>query len=118
MGLASTASGHVLVATKTGTGGALHRYSPGRTTSTTLATFAATAYSAVERRNSGEIYVELLGTPKIQRLARDGGVLALDAGLAANPNGIGRLQIGPDGQLYRLIGAANANATLEVYPVP
>jgi hypothetical protein len=118
LGLASTASGDVLVATKTSTGGALHSFSPGRSTSTTLATFTAPAYSAIERRNNGEIYVELLGTPKIQRLTRDGGVLALDAGLVENPNGIGRLQNGPDGQLYRLIGAANSNATLEVYSVP
>ncbi len=119
LNLASTGSGDVLVATKAPGGGALHRYSPATGQSTLVAAFPVPVYSVVEEPRRGELYLQLVSGPVgLLRLAADGGSLALPAGVPAGAGTHAVLQLGPDGQLYRLHGVSNGTSTLDVYPLP
>jgi hypothetical protein len=118
LSITSTASGDVLVGTKTPTGGAVHKHLAASGTASLLASFGTPVYSVAEDRRTGDVYLELLsGAPKLRRLSAAGAPLALPAAVPANPAENGRLEFGPDGKLYRLIGRTNAQSTLDSYPV-
>lgn len=114
--VAAWRNGSVLVGTKTQTGGSLHRYLPSSGSAVMLKAFDAPVYSVTERPGVGEAWVELLsGTPKLHRLSAVAEDLPLPVGIPAAPTGNGRLEFAPDGKLYRLVGAVDAQSTLEVF---
>jgi len=116
IGLASAGNSSVLVGTYAGaSAGKLYRYDPVAGTLTSVASFGGAVYSITEDRKTGDVYVEILGTPKIHRLSSSFAPLALPSGVPASPSGEGVLQVGPDGKLYRLIGTLDATSTLTPY---
>ena len=81
------------------------------------ASFPGAVFSVTEDRATGDVYAEVRTSPKIVRLAADGALLSLPSGVPEDPPADGVLQMGPDGQLYRLRGAVDSAAGLDVYPI-
>jgi hypothetical protein len=114
LALAASGDGSVLVGTYvSASSGRVHRLAPGG--DLTLLSQLAAAYSITEDRQRDDLYVEILGTPKIHRLSTTGGALTLPSGVPADPAGTGVLQYGPDRQLYRLVGVPNGTSSLAGY---
>ena len=115
LGLATGRDGSVLVGTDVGH---LYQWDPVARVATLWQTYGGTVFSITQDRRNGNWYLETRTPETIRRLWPDGTERPLPPGVPEHPPGLGTVQYGPDGALYRLRGQVASATPLDRWPLP